>query len=478
MTEAGHRAVKQAQELFQSQRKLAQMLGISRTTVQNWLDKSVGALDYSRVSVTDEEVTRRLLDASYDLGQDDGYEEGLNDEPDVPPNEEYNRRSDGKLSTIRNIGEPVYSEEQAAEFFDIDTSVWTAEKIECGQHEVPMKLKTNDTMEVNGTDRLVSREEGVKVRCYRLNVTWRRDGARESVLAMVDSLYDEDEPVAKEPPSVQRVGGAVASAIHIPDLHLGNLIVAEDGTPAWDLDIGADAFRSAYATLLDRALARNARKIILPVGSDAAHVNSSKHKSANGTQYSQVYPAAHCARRMRDLYEWAIDYTVDQGLAVQAVGAYGNHDWDIATSLADTLHRQYRDYEQVSVDRRLTPYKMLRWGENLIGITHGKNKDGHLLSAQDLYEVMADRAGSDWHETTCKEWLTGHLHSKDAERVGDYAEHNDVVVRVSPTLCPPDGWHLRNGYLGALRAAEVWHYHESEGMIGMDHYIPQRSRAA
>jgi len=471
MTETGHRLILQARPYFDTTKAWADAMGLTDSSAYHYINNDPGNVDYSSTKHSDEDVLNRLMAGVFERGESQGFKRGVEGEWEVPPEEEYH--SDGKtLHTVRNVGEPIYSIDDAKEFFDVDEDRWSAVDLETSMYEGPVTTKRSETMDVEGTERMYSEKVAHKVRYYRINVEWERDGARETVCSMVDRLL-EGEDVAKDAPDTQTLSGDVAAAIHIPDLHLGNIIYREDGSTEWDLDTAAEAFRTAYETLLQNALDRGACHLILPIGSDAAQSNSSLNQSANGTPFAQVAPAPLCSRRMKDEYEYAIERAVELGLSVLVVAVGGNHDWDPALAMGDCMNRLFRDWGQVSVDCRLTPYKIHRWGTNLIGLTHGKNKDGNLLSAQDPYEIMADRAGADWAGTTTKEWLTGHLHSRDAETVGDYTDYNDVTVRISPTLCPPDAWHLNSGYTGALRGAEGRYYHFDEGMIGMDHYVHQ-----
>lgn len=469
MTRTAHVLLKMAEDYFPSRRALADTVDMPRTTLVGWLDAEVGERSYAGTEENDDRISQVLF-GIYQEGGKEGFEKGQRAEPDIPPNEQWTRDGD-TVHTIRNVGEPVYSEEKAAEFFGIDTDRYHAAKIQCGQHEVPMKIEETKVTDVDGSERLIKTQQGVKVRCYRLNVTWKPHDGRRMASAFCQAIMDGYE--GQTPPAIHTPSqDGLIRSISIPDLHLGNLIWAEDGTMEWNLDIGTEQFRQAWRYLTEGAEEEGVTDLILDIGNDAAHANSSRSESANGTPYAQVAPAHQTSEAMARMYMWAIEDAVERGLNMHAVVVRGNHDWDPADWMGRSLWMRYEDWDPVTIHRSAHPWVIRRFGKTLLGWTHGKNREGHLLKPADLYSLMAEKSGDDWARSEHKEWKTGHTHSRKLDRVGAYTEHSGVLVRKSPSLCPPDSFHRANLYVDALRAAEATDYHREHGEIKHVSYKP------
>jgi len=445
---------------------MARQIEMPRSTLVDWLDAPLGARSY-RVHEKDPTYFSNLLSAVYARGEQVGFEEGQRADPDIPPEEEHVREGD-TLKTVRNVREPLHSTEEVKEHFDVDTGRFYPQKVECGQHEVPMKLKNVTTMEVEGTERLVREEEGVKVPCFRINVTWKRATHRRMAVAFAEGLMEGHDPPDVPAPNVPE--SEIVRVISIPDLHLGNLIWSKHGEMQWSIEKGTEQWQRAFAYLLEGAKEAGVTDVVFDVGNDAAHMNGVRGESANGTPYQQVAPAHHTSEAMARMYEGGIKEARSRGFRVHSVVVHGNHDFDPADWMGRCLSMGFRGTEGVTIHRSADPWQFLRFGNVLLGFTHGKNYEGRLLSPSDLYALAAEQDG--WGEADYTEVRTGHTHKRHLEGVGGYLEHKGVLVRTSPTLCPPDAYHKRNTYIGALRAAEAHDYHRDHGLVRHRPYLP------
>jgi hypothetical protein len=179
---------------------------------------------------------------------------------------------------------------------------------------------------------------------------------------------------------------------------------------------------------------------------------------------------------MGRLYIWSITEALRQG-EVMAWGVSGNHDYDPADNCAVGLSWKFDGVRHVTVDAAPKDIKCYQHGNTFIGLAHGKTRGKKTWKAQDYYNHYTDRHADMWHATDYREVLTGHLHSRSASRPGDYVSHQSLLVRISPTLCPATAWEVRNGYGGALRAAEAYHYHPETGLYGHHTYAPELMEA-
>jgi hypothetical protein len=446
-------------------------------------------MDYDRSKHSSKEMLESLLQAVYRRGVEIGIESGVEqasseDEPPLDPEEKY-WGDEKNLNAKKNVPFEPVSLEDAAALFDVDRSTWHAVDFETSFHDVPMKRKIKDgegnTIEVDDSKR-----------CYRVWVKWRRSMMRESLEAFVRQLMSEEEVDLSEidqDAEKQREGGiphiftpedgAILTVCAQPDLHLGNIINPETGGGTWNLEIGADQFKEAFDQGVRQAIGQGSRGIVMTIGSDAEHANVSSGQSTNGTQYTCIEDPTLVSRKMSHCYRWAVERALKDKFKLYLFGIPGNHDEDPTEGKMEALYARFHDWENVYIDRSLQPVKFFRHGVNLLAFHHGKSpRSKRALTPDQLYAYVSEGAGHAWPETVVRVVFVGHFHGKGATRVGAYQTYQGLTYRILPTLCPPDAWHLRNGYLGALRCSEVWHYHSTHGQVGMQNFIPDSTLSA
>jgi len=131
----------------------------------------------------------------------------------------------------------------------------------------------------------------------------------------------------------------------------------------------------------------------------------------------------------------------------------GNHDFHASTMLSAFLGEYYRGQERVKVNTCPAYRHYLRFGKNLIGMTHGdKGKvDGYAA-------LMANEAQEAWAQTRYRYWLTGHVH-----HIRELEIHG-VLFETFRTLAPKDAWHAAQGYISG-RDMVCDTYHKEYGRI-------------
>jgi hypothetical protein len=143
----------------------------------------------------------------------------------------------------------------------------------------------------------------------------------------------------------------------------------------------------------------------------------------------------------------------------------GNHDAVMTIALRQILSAEFRGARNVTIDCRNTTRKYITYGKCLLGLTHGDK------AKKRLHELMAIEAREEWGASLYREIHTGHLHS-----MAEVETISGVVVRTHPALCPPDGWHALEGYVGATRGMQSFHYHRDAGLVGMAMVNPEMRR--
>lgn len=142
-----------------------------------------------------------------------------------------------------------------------------------------------------------------------------------------------------------------------------------------------------------------------------------------------------------------IDLALQKHEQVHVVCEIGNHDDMSAAWLAQCLKAWYRNEPRVTIDDSPSPYHKLRFGTNLLGVTHGHN-----CPASRLGQIMAEDWKEDWGETMQRKWYTGHVHHDSLK------EFPGVDVETFRTLASRDMYHHSAGYRSRRdMKADSWH---------------------
>jgi hypothetical protein len=171
---------------------------------------------------------------------------------------------------------------------------------------------------------------------------------------------------------------------------------------------------------------------------------------------------------------------LEMGLDVHIMFNPSNHDWVLGFTIAQFLGAWFRGHPNVhcsdySISERHRKY--LRFGSNLIGLTHG---DG--AKEASLGDIMTVEARSHVAEAVHRYWYVHHYHHKIRKMLGvrpqdrekDHVgmtvigsgigamEGDAVAVEYVRSPSATDGWHDRNGYL-SRQAVEAFMHHPQDG---------------
>ena len=241
------------------------------------------------------------------------------------------------------------------------------------------------------------------------------------------------------------------------DAHLNKLAWGpETGHEHYDSEVAAERWRMNCTTLLTRAAPWKPARTAIILGNDFFNVASTGKATQGGTPQDVDTRLGKMFRLGRSL----ITDTVSQALElspVELVTIRGNHDGELAWLLGEVISAWYKDHPHVTVRNEPTARKYLRWGEVLLGFTHGDKE-----KADKLPLIMATERRGDWAETTHREWHLGHLHK--AMKWDD--EFAGVRVRRLPSLCSSDNWHSEMGYVGGIKATEGYLFSKRDGYLG------------
>jgi len=359
----------------------------------------------------------------------------------------------GDSATVGMLFDRIVSQEDALLKAGLDPKEWEINEWKITEWDVTMKIDDAPTTSVN----------------YYVSCKAKRRVLPPITKALADfeDIVDtvRKAPVRKGRPRLPSKNGHLL-VIGLFDHHVGMLAWERETGENWDVGIAKRAFVSACEQMLAKTSGYPIKKILFPIGNDFFHVNDDSKQTPRGKNTLDV------DGRICKLYRAGIESLLEavqmcaDVAEVEIVWVPGNHDPDTSFYAVMLLHHAFAGDKRVTVDidtpDAFQPRKYRRFGNTLIGLTHG---DGEKQTALPI--LMATERPDEFGAVTCREWLTGHRHKAREERMVAGNVQGNCTVRICPSLAPPDGWHFRNGYVGGERWAEAYLYGEEEGFTGM-----------
>ena len=127
----------------------------------------------------------------------------------------------------------------------------------------------------------------------------------------------------------------------------------------------------------------------------------------------------------------------------------GNHDPHASFAIALAMAEHFSNNERVQIDLSPAAHWYYRFGQVLIGTTHG---DGEKVTQ--LPGVMAADRSQDWGQTQYRYWYCGHIHHVEVR------EFPGVIVEYFRTLAARDAWHASKGYRAGRDMQCIVHHRE------------------
>jgi hypothetical protein len=219
----------------------------------------------------------------------------------------------------------------------------------------------------------------------------------------------------------------------IGDAHCGMHAWEMDASANFDLSIFERNLYAAVDHLVDIA-PRAGHALIVNLG-DALHSDGTHGTTTKGTRVDvdSRWPRVFAVfiRTMRRI----IDRALDKHAHVTVITERGNHDFDASAAIAVCLAQFYEREPRVTIDTSPAKFHWFRFGQNLIGTTHGDT-----VKLDQLGPIMACDRKEDWGTTSFRYWYVGHVHHSQVK------EYPGVVVETFRTLASSDAWHHGQGY--------------------------------
>lgn len=286
-------------------------------------------------------------------------------------------------------------------------------------------------------------------------VKTKEDGISiEGVIDAIKDAFADYEGRAAPVPAPEHFDADLLNLLPCNDWHNGVYIWGEEASENWNLEKSESIIGQAVHDAIMRAPA-TALAVILG-GGDLMHSDTNENRTARSGNALDV-DGRHqkVLGSTSRLMVRSVDAALlrNERVIVRILG--GNHDPYSSVAIAYFLLAWYRNEPRVTVDVDPSLYWWFRWGEVLLGATHG-----HTVKPDQLPSIMAHRRAKDWGETRFRYVHTFHLHHKRL-----YAtEGGGVICEVHQAPVPQDAWHFGSGFLSG-RSLQAITYHARFGEV-------------
>lgn len=290
---------------------------------------------------------------------------------------------------------------------------------------------------------------------YRVNANVKKRQGSICESALLNSFLEAMNRTEDNRPKYKpiTVTGENIAIVSIADLHLGKLAWYKECGGNYDYKI----CRDRYFYIINKAISylktlSDLEKVVFFWSQDFFHYDNLHVTTTAGTpQDTDV--------RWQKLYQTGCEMLVDGvqllydelGVPIQTFYTRSNHDMQVSYYALQYMYAWFHNNPNVEVDRSPMGRKYIEYGVNLMGFGHGDEEKKR------IHQLMQVEAKEAWGRTISHEWFLGHFHKM---MVNDEA---GVTARYLSSPTETDAWHYTEGYIGAMKQAQVFVRNKYEG---------------
>lgn len=277
-------------------------------------------------------------------------------------------------------------------------------------------------------------------------------------------IRDGFDPVKPSPAIKQNLTGYLLE-LSIPDMHFGKLALLLETGEEYNLDIAEDIYRKAINQLTTTTLQSGygIDRILMPLGNDLFHVDNAYLTTFNNTQMESVHSVKQLFRRVKNILRDVI-IELNEYAPVEIIMIPGNHDPTISYFLAEALEDMFWNSETITVINSPKVRQYCKWGNALIGFTHGDR-----IKHDQLPMLMVEENKFTYAITQYHEWHLGHKHRPKITKFQPLSMHNGVIIRELPSLSAAGNWDYQHGFTLGERSADAYLWHDETGLKATYH---------
>lgn len=294
-------------------------------------------------------------------------------------------------------------------------------------------------------------EEG-KVRGQWVKTQIDRSQAEEAIKTFVKSLSQDTKGLSPLVPEPRATLGDLLAVYPFGDPHIGMYAWAKETGEDFDLDTAERLTLGAVDSLV--ASAPPADTAILLLLGDVFHADDQSNQTPSHKNQLDVdsrYPKVIAVGIKT--FRHAIQRALEKHQKVIVREEPGNHDPHAKWALLFALSAYFENNPRVEIDLSPSKFWYYKFGQCLIGSTHGDT-----VKPDQLPGIMAADRPADWGSTKHRHWFQGHIHTTTSK------EYPGVVWEAFRTLAAKDAWTAGHGYR-AGRDMRCIVFHKDHGEI-------------
>lgn len=247
--------------------------------------------------------------------------------------------------------------------------------------------------------------------------------------------------------------------IDIADLHIGKLATHSETGDAYNNELALQRAIDGVSGILEKAGGFPIDKILFVIGNDVLHTDTPRNTTTKGTHQDVDGIWYENFVLARKLYTQIIEALVEVS-DVHVVHCPSNHDYVTGFMLADSVSCFFSKSENVTFDVSMAHRKYFKYGDNLIGLSHG---DGSKMEQLPL--LMANESKVLWSETSFRYIYLHHFHSKDYWKFRSGKDYHGVTVEYLRSPSGSDSWHHIHGFQHSPKAVEGFIHSKEYGQV-------------
>lgn len=356
---------------------------------------------------------------------------------------EFKKNKDGTFSLEAEVIDSIsqgelMNEDTLLRKLGYDPLIWEVVSSSCRRGEWDAQIKGGDIK---------------KLHSYRVNANVKKRDGSVCESALLDAFMEHARASRCPKHEAVYVTGENIAILSIADLHLGKL--------AWHKECGANydykICRERYFFIINSAITYlksvpNLEKIIFFWSQDFFHYDSLRITTTAGTpQDTDV--------RWQKLFQVGCEMLVDGlellrdnlNVPIQTFYTRSNHDMQVSYYALQYIYAWFHQDDRVEVDTSPMGRKYVEYGVNLMGFGHGDEEKKR------IHQLMPNEQKEAWGRTISHEYFLGHFHKQMVNDEGG------VVARYLASPTETDAWHYTEGFIGAMRQAQIFIRNKYEG---------------
>jgi len=268
-----------------------------------------------------------------------------------------------------------------------------------------------------------------------VKTTIDEDKLNEYIEGIIEASLSSIKPVKVKQCQIKNGDPDTLTVYPVADLHIGMKAWKNETGNDYDLEIIETILKKVFTKLIERS--PNTKSCLLLNLGDLLHTDNLQNETSRNrntldvdTRYAKIYGVA------MKLYRFMIETAATKHQHVYVINCMGNHDDIGSLAMGVALDNIYSKNKRIHILNSPAPRQYFKFGDNLIGATHGYD-----CSGKDLALVMASERPEEWGATRFHYWATGHIHSDKVIEAGK------CKIESFRTLAAKDAWTNAKGFL-------------------------------